>query len=161
VLSVKYLRDDAVLVMMGPKQQPWWDENIEPLLSDLGVAKRLFVLESVPHEMVFPYAHAAAAGVIIYDDSVLNNMFCEPGKLGDFVHAGVPVIAPAFPSLKPVVEGNTLGVTFSQYTSEGIAKALNDLLSLPKSHFVDSLKKASKFMNWEVQWETLKKAILG
>jgi glycosyltransferase involved in cell wall biosynthesis len=146
---------------MGPKQQPWWDNTIEPLLAKSKMINRLFILENVPYEMISSYTHGAAIGIIIYDDSVLNNIFCEPGKLSDFVHAGVPVIAPAFPSIKPVVEGNSLGVTFSDYSTEGIANAINDGLSLPALHFKNSFQSASKLMSWEAQWQKLKKALLG
>lgn len=161
VASAKYFRDDAILVLMGKKQQPWWSDNIEPLLHDPAVSDRVVVLESVPHEMVFSYARASSVGVVIYDDLVLNNIYCEPGKLGDFVHAGVPVIAPAFPSIKSVVEENNLGITFSDYSSRGIASAVNELLSYPADHFASSLAKAAEYMTWEAQWPALGRQILG
>ena len=161
VASAKYFRDDAILVLMGKKEQPWWSDNIEPLLHDPEVSDRIVILESVPHEMVFPYARASSVGVVIYDDSVLNNIYCEPGKLGDFVHAGVPVIAPAFPSIKSVVEENKLGITFSDYSSRGIATAVNELLSYPTDHFTAPLATAAEYMTWEAQWPMLSKQIMG
>lgn len=161
IQAARHLDQDAVLVLMGPKQQPWWDDTIQPMLADPRLEGRVFVLESVPHEMVAGYASAAALGVIVYDDSVLNNLYCEPGKIGDFVHAGVPVIAPGFPSIKPVIEDYRLGIVFDDFSSEGIARAMNEVLSLPKSHFLDALAKASEFMTWEAQWPSMKKAICG
>lgn len=159
--AARYLDEEAVLVLMGPKQQPWWDSTIQPMLADPRLAGRVFVLESVPHEMVSSYARAAALGVIIYDDSVLNNVYCEPGKIGDFVHAGVPVVAPGFPSIKPVIEKNRLGTVFDDFSSRGIANAMNKALALPKEEFATSLAMASEFMTWEAQWPALKSAILG
>ena len=161
VEAAKYFRDDAVLVLMGKKQEPWWSENIEPLLKDSSTSGRIIVLESVPHEMVFPYARASRAGVIIYDDSVLNNVYCEPGKLSDFVQAGGPTIAPAFPTIRGVVNEHHLGVVFSDYSSRGIANAVNELLALPPGHFKGSLVAAAEYMTWEAQWPALSRYILG
>jgi glycosyltransferase involved in cell wall biosynthesis len=161
VQAAKFLDDDAVLVLMGPKQKPWWDDTISPLLDNPELEGRLFILESVAHEKVSTYASAAAAGVILYDDSVLNNIYCEPGKIGDFVHAGVPVVAPGFPSIKQVINEHNLGIVFEDFSSEGIANAMNEVLTLPKSHFNKSLLMAANHMNWEAQWPFLKEVIFG
>jgi glycosyltransferase involved in cell wall biosynthesis len=161
LLASQYLRQDAVLVLMGPKQQPWWDETIKPLIEDLTNPERVCVLESVPHELVSQYAAAASLGVIIYDDSVLNNVYCEPGKIGDFVHAGVPVIAPGFPSIRFVIERYRLGSTFEDYSCQGIAQAINDALELPQEHYKQALATAAETMSWEKQWPSLMSALLG
>ena len=161
VLSAKYLPDDAVLVLMGPKQPKWWAKNIEPMLADKSLSSKLVVLEQVDHEMVFSYALAASVGVVIYDDSVLNNVYCEPGKICDFVHAGVPVIAPGFPSIKPVIEDGNLGVTFTDFSPRGIGDAISAVLAYPEEYFSASLRAAAKYMTWEAQWPALSRCILG
>lgn len=159
--SSLYFDAGAVLVMMGPKQQPWWDSEIAPLLRDVRFQGRVFILDSVPHESVRLFASAASVGVIIYDDSVLNNLYCEPGKIGDFIHSGVSVVAPGFPSIKPVVEGYGLGVVFEDYSPQGIASAINKVLAQPIGEFSKSLAAASKFMTWDAQWPSLLSIITG
>ena len=40
------------------------------------------------------------AGLILYDKSCLNHLYCAPAKLTDYLHAGLPIIANSLPAME-------------------------------------------------------------
>jgi hypothetical protein len=82
---------------------------------------------------------------------VRNNVLCEPGKLGDYVTSGVPVIAPAFPTIEPVVRELDIGVCFARGEPPEIARAIMTVLKKGKLAWRDALQDASDELIWETQ----------
>jgi glycosyltransferase involved in cell wall biosynthesis len=103
----------------------------------------------------------ADVGVIIYDDSVRNNVFCEPGKLSDYISVGVPVVAPNFPTIGPVVQGRGLGLCFDGHSPEAIAATIAQVLAKPKSRWAPALRRACSELTWETQAPNLLAAVDG
>jgi glycosyltransferase involved in cell wall biosynthesis len=160
VLSAVHLPDDVRLVFMG-KPSDWWVTNVRPLLDTKGIAGRVLMAPWVPHSELPGYVADADVGVIIYDNSVRNNYYCEPGKLSDYVLAGVPVIAPNFPTIQPVVQRYNIGAVFEDPSPQSIAAAINKVLDAPKSAWQKPIEAAQKDLIWETQYPALEQAILG
>jgi len=158
--SAEYLPETARLVFLGEASE-WWTSHIEPLRKAPALAKRVLLAPWVPHGELLGYVADADVGVIIYDDSVRNNYYCEPGKLSDYVIAGVPVVAPAFPTLEPVVKRYQIGATFSDPAPEEIARAIKQVLALRKSDWLRAIEAAREDLVWETQCAALERAILG
>jgi glycosyltransferase involved in cell wall biosynthesis len=154
------LDDDTLLVMMGDDRMGWALKNEEILRPSLD-AGRLAILPSVPHHALLPYVADADVGVIIYDDRTRNNYFCEPGKLSDYIAVGVPVIAPAFPTIKPVLEEYRIGVCFDAGTPESIARAIRAVLAPGRAHWQPALARAAAELTWESQFPALLSALTG
>jgi glycosyltransferase involved in cell wall biosynthesis len=160
VRSAAYLPPATRLVFMG-KVRHWWVQNIEPLLAEEAIRQRVAVLPPVAHASVLDYIADADVGVIIYDDKVRNNYYCEPGKLSDYVFAGVPVVAPGFPTLSPVVHNYGIGCTFDRLEPVEIAQAIAAVLSTPKAAWAPALARAGAELTWESQAPDFLKAVLG
>lgn len=158
--SAAHLPDDVRLVFMG-KPSDWWVKSVQPILSEQAVARRVLMAPWVPHAELPGYVADADVGVIIYDDSVRNNYYCEPGKLSDYVLAGVPVIAPSFPTIQPIVQRYNLGVVFEDPSPQGIAGAIRKVLATPKAFWQKSIEAAERDLIWETQYPALEAAILG
>ncbi len=160
ILAVNHLPEDAVLVLMGANKGKWIETHsaiIEPLVA----SGRLHILPPVQHAQVTDYCADADVGVITYDDSVRNNLYCEPGKMCDYIFAGVPVIGPAFPSLRPVIEGRRIGYCFSAGSPMEIASAIRAVLERPRDSWSEALRSASEEMTWESQESVLIEAVSG
>jgi glycosyltransferase involved in cell wall biosynthesis len=160
VVSVKYLPDDVCLGFIGSKRR-WWVEAVEPLLADADIGNKVIVGPLIPHDDLLSYVADADAGVIIYDDLVRNNYYCAPGKLSDYVLAGVPIIAPDFPTIGPVIERWNIGVTFPGSEPQEIAKAILEVLDTPRHKWDTSLDIARKELVWETQVPTLLQSVTG
>jgi glycosyltransferase involved in cell wall biosynthesis len=158
--SALHLPEDVVLVMMGQEKLKWRSVHAEEIKEALATG-RLILAGPVPHEELLDYVADADVGVIIYDDSVRNNVFCEPGKLSDYISVGVPVVAPNFPTIGPVVEGYGLGLCFDGHSPEAIAATLMAVLAQPKSRWADALRRACAELTWETQVPNLLAAVEG
>ena len=158
--SVLHLPDDVVLVMMGQEKLKWSKVHGEEIKAALATG-RLIVSGPVPHDDLPDYVADADVGVIIYDDSVRNNVFCEPGKLSDYVAVGVPVVAPAFPTIGPVVQGYDIGRCFEGHSPQAIAATIMSVLERPKSAWAPALERACSELTWETQAPNLLAAVAG
>lgn len=154
------LPSDARLVLMG-EVFPWWEEQGEPMLRDPAIGNKVRVAPWVPHAELMDYVADADAGVIIYDDRVRNNYLCEPGKLSDYVSAGVPVVAPAFPTIEPVIRQYGIGQCFTDGSPERIAEAIAGVLARPRGAWQPALQRAASDLVWETQLPVFLSAVAG
>jgi hypothetical protein len=99
--------------------------------------------------------------VITYDDRTRNNYFCAPGKLTDYVLAGVPIVAPAFPSIGPVIERYGIGTTFESPEPHTIARAVARILGVPRCTWREALARAAQELVWETQLPEFLAAVIG
>lgn len=152
---------DARLVIIGRKAGPYCDRVIVPLLHRPEISGKVMLLPEVPHSEILSYVSDADVGIIIYDDTVRNNLYCEPGKLSDYVFAGIPVVAPAFPTIASVIKDYSIGEIFKCSEPREIARAINLVLSTPKQNWKDSLTKAAAALTWETQEHVFLSAVLG
>lgn len=152
--SVLHLPDDVALVMMG-EERAHWLHRFEHWLQAPLATKRLLILPPVSHDQLPEFVADADLGVIIYDDASRNNVYCAPGKLVDYIAVGVPVLAPNFPTIAPLVKSFEIGVCFDGSSPEDIAKAIEQGLARPKATWAPALRRACKRLTWETQFPSL------
>jgi glycosyltransferase involved in cell wall biosynthesis len=158
--SAEYLPDDTKLVFVGETSR-WWKYHVEPLLKNPPLSNKTAIGPWIPHEELLNYVADADVGIIIYDDKLLNNYYCEPGKLSDYVLAGVPVVAPDFPTISPVILRYGIGSIFSSPQPIEIAKAITEALMMNKDSLNSALSEARKELVWETQRAKFLEAIEG
>src|SRR5690606_20535366 len=96
----------------------------------------------------------ADLGVIPYlGDELLNNYYCTPNKLFEYIHAEVPICASNLPELVRFVDGFKIGKTYCLSTPLNIAEAIKDMLRLKaRNHFPSiNFSKAEAEIGWAVQ----------
>lgn len=126
------LPSSTVLVFLG-HPTVWWEETYAEFKSRHPQAP-LRYLQGVPYSEVSAYVMDADVGVIIYDDTVRNHLFCEPGKLCDYVSMSVPVVAPDFPTIRQLIEPHRIGALFADTSPEGIASTITSVLDTSKEY---------------------------
>ena len=160
VAAAPYLPADTRLVLMG-QETAWWTRHGAALLRDPEIAAHVRVAPCVPHGVVADWVADADVGVIIYDDQVRNNVYCEPGKLSDYVLAGLPVVAPDFPSIGPVIRRLGIGRCFQTPDPKAIAAAIRTVLGTPRAVFAPGLARAAAELVWETQVPAFLEAVTG
>lgn len=97
----------------------------------------------------------ADIGIIPYHGVDLNNYYCSPNKLFEFVAAGVPFVCNDLPFLRSVVDQYGCGVTVDFASPAKAAEVITCLLGSLDA--LNQLKaatlRASKTLNWEVEGE--------
>lgn len=159
-LSVLHLPEDVTVVLMG-REKMGWRACVDALIAPALATGRLLIVPPVSHDELPDFVADADLGVVIYDGAVRNNLYCEPGKLTDYLSVGVPVIAPDFPTVGPLVRELEIGVTFTGGEPRAIAEAVMQALSRPKAAWRPALDRACAELNWESQAPKLLAAVTG
>ncbi|MEP6969941.1 MAG: glycosyltransferase [Betaproteobacteria bacterium] len=88
--------------------------------------RRVFFHAAVPQSELLNWTVAADAGVIPYQATCLNNYFCTPNKLFEFIAAGIPVLASDLPEIRKLVVGENIGLVGEMGTAEKVAVLIDD-----------------------------------
>jgi len=160
VRAAAHLDSSDRIVLMGPVKK-WWKTTGSKLLQDPVIGSRVIVLPPVTFEEVASYCADADVGVIVYERTTRNNIFCEPGKLCDYVHAGVPVVAPSLPTITPIVKGLGIGELFEEQSPEAVADAIRAVLSRNRATWQPTIAAAAEKLCWETQEPIFLEAVFG
>jgi len=78
-------------------------------------------------DSVLAFAAHADLGIIPYrEDGVLNNRYCTPNKLFEFIEAQVPICASDLPELRRFVRDQGIGEVYRMESAQAIAAAVED-----------------------------------
>jgi glycosyltransferase involved in cell wall biosynthesis len=93
-------------------------------------------------------------GILLYRNDCRNNYYCAPNKLFEYMMMGLPVIAPSFPGIVPIVEGGNAGLCVDPARPEQIAAAVNELARSPELRQrmkENGLRLTRERYNWETE----------
>ena len=119
------LVEGAALVFQGAGPE---EAAIRSAIEDAGLGDRVHLTGWVPPGELHEYACGADVGVVIYENTSLNNYHAAPNKLYAYLMAGLPMVASDFPGLREVVVGEGVGAMFDPASEESIAGAIRGLL---------------------------------
>jgi len=112
------------LVMMGSGAL----EAELKLLAAAGAGGTVKFLPAVPQQDLLSWTQGATAGIVPYEDKVLNHWIATPNKLWEYPNAGVPMIVQPFFEMRRIVETYGCGWPLpEQFTPEGIANLVGSL----------------------------------
>jgi glycosyltransferase involved in cell wall biosynthesis len=152
VRTAPLLPEGWTLVMMG-----WGplEAELNAIVKNekIGTDKLRF-MKGVPRDELHLWSAAGTAGVIPYENVVLNHWICSPNKLWEFPSSGVPIIVQPFPELMDVVKTYGCGwVLPADFTAQNIAATV---ASLTDTMIAEAKKGCRRFIdadNWEAVYE--------
>jgi glycogen(starch) synthase len=152
--SVKYLVA-GTLMLRGYGNL---ENHLRALVRVFGVEDRVLFAPPVPMADLVKTACEADIGVIPYIPFCLNNRFCLPNKLFEYMMAGLAVVGSDLPELRHVILGHQIGGVFSPENPRDIARTINELLL--DTARLDTMKRnalraARELYNWETEGKTL------
>ncbi|MFM8700874.1 MAG: glycosyltransferase family 4 protein [Hyphomicrobiales bacterium] len=120
---------------------------------------RVFFHAAVPQNELLAMTAAADAGVIPYQATCLNNHYCTPNKLFEFIAAGLPVLATDLPEIRRFVVGEQIGLVGDTGSPRKLAELIDDFFS-DEQRFADwqaNVASARKNVCWEQEEKKLVK----
>ena len=99
------------IVMMG-----WgpFEAEMRKRAEELGAqtkpeSRPLAVLPPVPQEELASWTAGATLGIIPYENTGLNHLYCTPNKLWEFPNAGVPILATDLVEMRKMIDEWKIG----------------------------------------------------
>lgn len=129
----KLNNDEYILMLMG-KENPIMIEqlkNIYPNTYHINYVPAPFHLEITSH---------AHVGIVNYDDSSLNNIFCAPNKIFEYSGFGIPILGCNIPGLKYTIDYSNAGICVSFDDVETIIKSIEKIEKNYDYYSMNSLK---------------------
>jgi len=90
------------------------------------LSDRVYFHPAAPQKDLLSLTVAADAGVIPYQATCLNNYFCTPNKLFEFIAAGIPILASDLPEIRNMVQGRNIGLVGDMSTPENFARLIDN-----------------------------------
>jgi glycosyltransferase involved in cell wall biosynthesis len=142
----------ARLVLQGP-DDPFKTEMIE-------LARRQHLLDNgiafpqpVETSELVSAARQADIGIIPYAASSVNNRYCSPNKLSQYMAAGLPIVCcNQLEFVKSVVVNNGIGVAVDFRDHEAVSDVVNNL-TLSRDKIVEMSSRSHRFFHTNFNWE--------
>lgn len=117
---------DVVLILLG-------DGALRDTLSGraqtAGLSDRVRFHPAVAQHELLALTAAADGGVIPYQATCLNNYYCTPNKLFEFIAAGTPVLSSDLPEITRIVRGNDIGLVGRMDSPAHIAALIDEFFA--------------------------------
>lgn len=149
--SMREVRDATIhLVLLGDGSL---GRALERRVRRTRLERRVWILPAVPQEELLPLTASACVGIVPYVPNCLNNLYCTPNKLYEFVAAGVPVLSNDLPEIRALVDAWGLGWIASLDTPRAIARALEACFADPEAYrrCREAVKIAREQLSWDVE----------
>ena len=133
--------------------------SLQRLCRRIGGERQVHFHPAVPQRELLQYTASADVGIIPYQSTCLNNYYCTPNKLFEFIAAGIPIIATDLPEIRTFVLNNGLGVVGDTAEAAQVACLVEQFFSDTEKleGFRRSVEKAGKTINWQCEGEIIKK----
>jgi len=143
------------LVLLGDGQLTG---ALQRLAKRKGMASRVHLHPAVAQSRLLEVTAAADAGIIPYQAICLNNYYCTPNKLFEFIAAGLPILASDLPELRRLVEGNQIGCVGNLGTPKAIAEMIEAFFYDEQrlQRWREQLAQVRLELSWQQEGERLK-----
>jgi len=134
--------DNFALIIMG-KATPYLQklQEICPSIVHIPFVSPPYHLHITSH---------ADIGILSYDHSSLNNIFCAPNKLWEFSSFSLPMLGNDIPGLINTIDMNKMGVCVDFQEADQISKGLNEIL-IRYDEFASNAKKYYNNYNYDFE----------
>lgn len=108
------------------------------------------VIPPAKQEELQSYSAGATVGIIPYENTNLNHLYCTPNKLWEYPNAGIPVVATDLVEIRKIVEEWDTGILLPRdFNSGDISRVISQLEDEQINAWKVKCAKFSEAMSWE------------
>lgn len=108
-------------------------------------------LEQIPYADLSRLIQAYDIGIAFYKNNNLNNYYCAPNKVFDYLMNGLPVVTNNYPGLMKIIEGERVGACVNEVNTVAIVEALDKIVS--EMRWLNISDRVRNKYSWESQAE--------
>jgi len=149
ISAMKHIRSSGLhLVVLGDGTV---GASLQRLCRRIGVERQVHFHSAVPQRELLQYTASADVGIIPYQSTCLNNYYCTPNKLFEFIAAGIPIIATDLPEIRTFVLDYGLGIVGETAKASQVANLIEQFFCDGKKldGFRRGVEEARKTINWQ------------
>lgn len=118
-------------------------------------SKNVFFHEAVTQENLLVHTSSADFGILFYENVCLNNYYCSPNKMFEYIMAEIPVIISNLYEMKKIITKYKVGIIAEENTPQGLKKAIIEASEIDKHKTKQNLENTKQIYNWENQEKKL------
>ena len=111
-----------VLVVLGFAYKGY-EGNLREKIERLGLTKRVFLHDPVPYTQIIVYMASCDVAIALYRNSDINNYYCAPNKVFEYIALNKPLITNDYPGLLQTVQSFEQGICLGALTPQALAEA--------------------------------------
>ena len=123
------------------------------------ISDRVWFPGKIPQDQLLRYTAAADFGLSLIDDVSLNNQLALPNKLFEYIMAGIPVLVSDCPQMVHIIQQYQVGAVIKGNDPEIAVNVIKHWIENPRVYqeLKNNCLKASKTLNWEVEFKTIER----
>ena len=157
--AARRLPEPWSIVAMGWGELEGYLKEVAQELSD-GRAREtapLVVIPPAPHDELVNWTSGATLGIIPYEDSGRNHLYCTPNKLWEFPNAGVPILATDLVEMGKMIRAWDIGFLLPRsFTAEHIV----DFLARVEDSEIENKRRNCARYSLEMAWSRFEPELL-
>ena len=151
--TYKELNSDTVVVFMGYGP-------MESLIKDYAQKhSNIFFHPAVTQDILLDYTASADYGILFYENTCLNNYYCSPNKMFEYIMAGIPVIVSNLYEMRKIVEQNNIGFIAEENTPICLRDTIQTAINQNRDQLRTNIDRLKTIYNWEEQEKILTRII--
>lgn len=143
--------DQAVLVFLGR------GPLLQMVLDSAEKHENIIHLPPVPYDEVVATVAQADFGMLSTENNCLNNYFCMPNKLFEYIQAGLPILVANLKDCQSLIEEQNIGFASDDDSAKGWNKLVDQALQSSPNEFSEALSRVAEEYNWENEEKKLLK----
>lgn len=146
------------LTVYGDVRKNWMRKHYE-VISRAQEAGRLYIQGSIAEIDLLYNLSDFDIGIISYDRSCLNHLYCAPSKLTDYLHSGVGVLSNSLPAMNYYSSKYDFVQTFNIEDPDSFQKAYKNLKNILATKGKIGLAQESSELCWENESKNIQEFI--
>ena len=140
--AIQELGDDYVLLLVGK------DHNTVATLKQ--ICSRVLHIDFIPAPDYLVFTKHSDIGILSYDSTSINNVYCAPNKLYEYASYGLPMLGNDIPGLKYTLEFYNAGVIIDEKNVVSIKNAISSILNNKELYQKNSRRLFESFNNMSI-----------
>lgn len=145
--AFQQLPTDVHLATVGKFSPREYESQIQRLILDLGLEKRVHLLEPVPYGNLTDFISSADIGLIIRDTGIKNNYVSLPNRVFDYINAEIPIVSPYIIDISEIIDKYDIGASIADTSLVNWINSINQVLANKKKH-KENCKLAASYLTW-------------
>lgn len=127
IQAMTMLPSNYILVFTGVDRESEAFVKGHEFVIDSGVEPRVAYIDRLPFNELLRYTAACDIGVLLYPNDGVGNFYQAPGRLTEYLRAGLPILTSEFPGFELLVIKHRLGCCCNSSSPKSISRGIKEI----------------------------------